>query len=123
MDLSQLGGDGVWAGGQGGLPAGRPCDRPRGMRWFDRRMAVSLVGDHGRPRVVGRREFLTFASLFERLQEARHTADYDHGAEFPKALTLTHVTEAQRAVDLLTRHARDEDFAALWAMIAFAQRR
>jgi hypothetical protein len=66
---------------------------------------------------------LAFARLLLRLQEARHDADYDHVARFPKAVALIHVAEARRAVELLATHAQDDDFRLIWAVIASDRRR
>ncbi|HEX4482767.1 MAG TPA: hypothetical protein VH081_03200 [Solirubrobacteraceae bacterium] len=41
------------------------------------------------------------ADAFNTLQQARHTADYDHSASFPKAVARTHVLTAARAVKLI----------------------
>lgn len=68
-------------------------------------------------------ELLSFARLLLRLQEARHDADYEHGARFPKAVALTYVAEGRRAFELVAIHAQDDDFRLIWAVIASEPRR
>lgn len=58
-----------------------------------------------------------YARHFLRLQEARHDADYDHGASFPKSVTLTYIAEARRAYNLLDSYGTRDDFGLLWTMI------
>jgi hypothetical protein len=41
------------------------------------------------------------ADAFITLQQARHAADYDHSASFPKAVARTHVLTAARAIKLI----------------------
>lgn len=41
------------------------------------------------------------ADAFVTLQRARHDADYDHSARFPKAVARTHVLTAARAIKLI----------------------
>lgn len=62
-------------------------------------------------------ELLSFARLFLRLQGARHDADYDHAAQFPKALALSYVGEARRAVELHESHAQRDEFRLLWSAV------
>lgn len=44
---------------------------------------------------------------FLTLQAARHSADYDHLADFPKATTIGHVEDAEQAVDYLTQYSNE----------------
>ncbi|HLH64644.1 MAG TPA: hypothetical protein VKV27_02995 [Solirubrobacteraceae bacterium] len=59
---------------------------------------------HARTLVAGLRSTAVagVAAAFCDLQEARHAADYDHLAPFPKATVLEHVAGADRAIAALT---------------------
>lgn len=52
-------------------------------------------------------ELRRIARTFVDLQDARHTADYDHLASFPKATTQRHVDAAEYALALMAAHALD----------------
>jgi hypothetical protein len=58
------------------------------------------------------------AAAFCDLQEARHAADYDHLAPFPKVTVLDHVDSAERAIGLLAGAdpAERQTFFALLAV-------
>lgn len=57
------------------------------------------------------------AEAFLTLQAARHSADYDHLAEFPKATTIGHVEDAAGAVSRLGANATNPDFERYLAWI------
>lgn len=54
---------------------------------------------------------------FLTLQAARHRADYDHLAEFPKATTLGYVEDAAYAVDRLNDRTDDPSFQRFYAWV------
>jgi hypothetical protein len=61
------------------------------------------------PASGGRRSAVPFAvrftaDAFVTLQQARHDADYDHSASFPKAVARTHVLTAVRAINLIEQN-------------------
>jgi hypothetical protein len=51
------------------------------------------------------------------LQEARHRADYDHFAPFPKATVLAHIDEAEKAIRTL-ENATERQRQAFFALLA-----
>jgi hypothetical protein len=55
--------------------------------------------------------------LFVTLQTARHSADYDHLASFPKAKAIVHVSEASLAMQQLHAHVNDPYSQRLFAWI------
>jgi hypothetical protein len=61
------------------------------------------------------------AATFCDLQEARHSADYDHLASFSKAMALFHVDEAERALNTLA-DVDDAARDALFALLALGVR-
>jgi hypothetical protein len=63
-------------------------------------------------------DVVQLASIFQRLQQARHEADYDHLADIPKASTLAHIRQAERALDLLDALAGQVDGQRFLALIA-----
>lgn len=63
------------------------------------------------------------ARAFVDLQDARHTADYDHLASFPKATTQRHVAAAENALTLLAAHAQDLHVQRFLALVLFRSRR
>jgi hypothetical protein len=63
------------------------------------------------------------ARAFVDLQDARHTADYDHMASFPKATTQRHVDAAENALALLAAHAEDAHVQRFLALVLFRSRR
>lgn len=48
--------------------------------------------------------------IFGTLQAARHSADYDHLANFPKAKAIVHVNEASFAMDKLRQNVKNPYF-------------
>ncbi len=57
------------------------------------------------------------AITFCDLQEARHRADYDHLAQFPKASVLGHIQDAEQAIQTLAS-ANQRDREAFFAVLA-----
>jgi len=60
------------------------------------------------------------ASLVD-LQEARHRADYDHLADFSKAVALAHLEDAEKAIQTLEK-AKKRDQQILFALLAIGTR-
>ena len=58
------------------------------------------------------------ASIFLRLQQARHEADYDHLADVRKATTLAHARQAKVALDLLDQIRQVPDGERFLALVA-----
>lgn len=63
------------------------------------------------------------ASAFVGLQNARHEADYDQLASFPKQRARRHVLTAENAVALLRANVGDPYLRRLLGLIAFRARR
>jgi hypothetical protein len=77
--------------------------------------------EHAEPILVRLRtnpDVLKLASIFLRLQQARHEADYDHLATVRKATTLNYHGQAVTALDLVDTLAATPDGEALFALIA-----
>lgn len=55
--------------------------------------------------------------VFPALQAARHAADYDHLAEFPKATTIGHVEDADEALARLRVGTNDPYFQRFFAWV------
>jgi hypothetical protein len=97
-------------------PAKEP---PKGLR----QRAVPLWEALSRPHPDGGRslaaprELQIVAVAFVALQAARHSADYDHLADFPKATTIGHVEVASLAIGYLRKHSDDPYFQRLFAWI------
>lgn len=62
-------------------------------------------------------ELAFVAYAFNDLQDARHDADYDSSASFPKATTKTHVLTAQRAVEFLRVSTADPYFRRFFVFV------
>lgn len=63
------------------------------------------------------RQLWLLVLIFGNLQTARHGADYDHLASFPKAKTMAHVNEASLAMDHLHTHVENPYFQRFFAWI------
>lgn len=63
------------------------------------------------------------ARAFVDLQDARHTADYDQLASFPKATAQRHVNAAENALALLAGNAADVHVQRFLALVVFRSRR
>jgi hypothetical protein len=61
------------------------------------------------------------ADVFCDLQEARHLADYDHLAPFPKAAVLGYIQDAERAMQTLDAQ-RDRDRQAFFSLVSLNTR-
>lgn len=57
------------------------------------------------------------AASFCDLQEARHRADYDHLADFSKAVAVAHLEDAEKAIQALAK-ARKRDQQAFFSLLA-----
>jgi hypothetical protein len=68
-------------------------------------------------RLRASRSLIAVASVVPSLQEQREAADYDHGADFTRPGTLTHVRHAQQAVAAIRANAANDDFRALYGLI------
>lgn len=66
---------------------------------------------------------LRIARTFIDLQDARHTADYDQLASFPKATAQRHVNAAENALALLASRAGDPHVQRFLALVVFRSRR
>ncbi len=55
--------------------------------------------------------------IFSNLQTARHSADYDHRASFPKAKTIVHVNEASFAMARLEEAGKDPYFERFFVWV------
>ncbi len=62
---------------------------------------------------------LAVTSAFLDLYTARHAADYDHLAAFPKARTRGHVEAAERAVDELWANLEDPHVQRFLGLVVF----
>lgn len=79
-------------------------------------LALSTSVENGRASAVPAQ--LRFAvDAFLTLQAARHSADYDHLAEFPKATTIGHVEDAGQAIEYLEQRRNDPYFQRYLAWI------
>ncbi|MDP2711430.1 MAG: hypothetical protein Q8O56_09440 [Solirubrobacteraceae bacterium] len=63
------------------------------------------------------------AHTFVDLQDARHNADYDHLASFPKATAQRHINAAENALALLAAHTDDVHIHRFLALVVFRSRR
>lgn len=63
------------------------------------------------------------ARTFVDLQDARHAADYDHLAEFPKATARRHIESAESALSLLATNTADPAMGRFLALLAFSSSR
>lgn len=63
------------------------------------------------------------ARTFVDLQDARHRADYDQLASFPKATAQLHVDAAENAVALLSTHIQDPSIERFLGAVTFCSRR
>jgi hypothetical protein len=63
------------------------------------------------------------ARAFIDLQDARHTADYDQLASFPKATAQRHVNAAENALALLAADPADVHVQRFLALVVFRSRR
>lgn len=74
---------------------------------------------HMRPLMESLRqtEIAAVAESFCDLQEARHRADYDHLADFSKAVALAHLEDAEKAMSALGK-AKKCDQQAFFALLA-----
>lgn len=63
------------------------------------------------------------ARTFVDLQDARHTADYDQLASFPKTTTQRHVNAAETALALLLANVADVHVQRFLALVVFRSRR
>jgi hypothetical protein len=61
------------------------------------------------------------AAVFCDLQEARHSADYDHLVPMPKAAVLGYIQDAERAMQTLDGQS-DRDRQAFFSLIALNTR-
>jgi hypothetical protein len=78
----------------------------------------------GRPgsSVVWAARAVNVALAFTDLYDARHKADYDHLATFPKSVALQYVDAADQAIAELDR-AATRHRAVMYALIALAARK
>jgi hypothetical protein len=78
---------------------------------------------HIRPLVNGLKQtgIADVAFSFCDLQEARHRADYDHLADFSKAVALAHVEDAEKAIQTLDK-ARKRDRDTFFSLLAIGAR-
>lgn len=91
---------------------------PKGMPQRAEPIWLALSAPSGTRRVSAVPGDLRFvADAFLTLQAARHSADYDHLAEFPKATTIGHVEDAAGAVARLSSNATDPYFERYLAWI------
>ncbi len=67
------------------------------------------------------RDMRDFASNFPRIQEARHSADYDPQAVFPHADVLSFIDTAAIAIEPFNRTADDEQADVLALMLVRAR--
>lgn len=134
-------------------PAATDDDRLRAARWFDhtdvknasqwvirchavtaaRTSAPSGVKDGvwellSSPVAGGRlgnvsADVAAIARAFVDLQDARHAADYDHMARFPKATATRHVASAAYALDRLDALPGDAHLERYLALLVFGSRR
>ncbi|HWL35724.1 MAG TPA: hypothetical protein VNQ77_05995 [Frankiaceae bacterium] len=77
--------------------------------------------EHVRPivaRLRANRMLADLARAFLLLQQARHSADYDHLADVDEGQTLSHADEATRALDLLEALAPTPDGQEFLALVA-----
>ena len=79
-------------------------------------LALSSPSGAGRVSVVPP-ELAFVVDAFLTLRNARHAADYDHLAAFPKATTAGHVKDAEEAVSILKARAADPIFQRFFAWI------
>lgn len=63
------------------------------------------------------------ARAFLDLQDARHTADYDQLASFPKATTQRHINAAENGLALLVTNVADVHVQRFLALVVFRSRR
>lgn len=61
------------------------------------------------------------AASFVDLQEARHRADYDHLADFSKAVALAHLRDAEKAIQALEK-AKKRDQQTFFSLLAIGTR-
>jgi len=61
--------------------------------------------------------------VFVDLQDARHTADYDQLASFPKTTAQRHVNAAENALALLAANVADSHVQRFLAVVVFRSRR
>jgi len=61
------------------------------------------------------------ADAFVTLQPARHAADYDHTASFPKAVARTHVRTSERAVALIDQHLGSSRYLERYLVMTLAR--
>lgn len=61
------------------------------------------------------------AASFCDLQEARHRADYDHLADFSKAVAIAHLEDAEKAIQTLEK-AKKGDRQAFFSLLAIGAR-
>jgi predicted negative regulator of RcsB-dependent stress response len=81
------------------------------------------IHQHVRPLVKDLKQtgIADVAASFCDLQEARHRADYDHLADFSKAVALAHVEDAEKAMQTLVK-ARKRDRDAFFSLLALGAR-
>lgn len=97
---------------EGGVQSGRPRSMAdRGVWEF---FTVEAAGGRT-PAVPADLAFV--ADAFNGLQDARHRADYDSSASFPKSTTRTHVLTAERAVDRLRSSVEDPYFCRFFVFV------
>lgn len=79
-------------------------------------LALSTPSGAGRVAAVPA-DLEVVADAFTTLQAARHSADYDHLASFPKATTIRYVEDAAEAVTRLEANLGDPNFQRFLAWI------
>ncbi len=91
---------------------------PKGLAGRAEPLWLALSAPSGGGRVSAVRADLRFvADAFLTLMAARHAADYDHLASFPKATAIGHVADAAEAVQRLANNIGDPYFERFLAWI------
>lgn len=83
--------------------------------WIWKALSNDVGGGQRQSRVPSDLEFI--AEVFPRLQAARHAADYDHLAAFPKATALGHTRDATNLLRRLRANQRNPFVQRFLAMI------
>jgi hypothetical protein len=111
-------------------PDSPPGERYRLCRALDHGRVADVCGwltgaasgkEHVRPivaRLRGNGGLLEVAATFLVLQRARHRADYDHLAEVDEGHTMSHASDARRALDLLDALVPTPDGQEFLALVA-----
>lgn len=112
------------------LPGARPEEQLRLARSFNHRAIKDVcewiagrrganIPQHSRRLVQSLQgtSLVGVADVFCDLQEARHSADYDHLAPFPKAAALGYIQDAERAMQTLDAQS-DRDRQAFFSLVS-----